>query len=84
MLVRMEFTFEWLMLLTLVAVLGVTQLVSWLRVFSSAAVNRILPQYSDATIYTRPWFPDIDRFFSGLRSSGFSFVSHFHNSTNCE
>jgi hypothetical protein len=31
MLVRMEFTFEWLMLLTLVAVLGVTQLVSWLR-----------------------------------------------------
>lgn len=31
MLVRMEFTFEWIMLLTLVAVLGVTQLVSWLR-----------------------------------------------------
>lgn len=31
MLVRLEFTFEWIMLLTLVAVLGVTQLVSWLR-----------------------------------------------------
>jgi hypothetical protein len=31
MLVRVEFTFEWIMLLTLVAVLGVTQLVSWLR-----------------------------------------------------
>jgi hypothetical protein len=31
MLVRVEFTFEWIMLLTLVAVLGVTQLVTWLR-----------------------------------------------------
>jgi len=31
MLVRVEFTFEWIMLLTLVAALGVTQLVSWLR-----------------------------------------------------
>lgn len=31
MLVRLEFTFEWIMLLTLVAVLGVTQLVAWLR-----------------------------------------------------
>jgi hypothetical protein len=31
MLVRLEFTFEWIMLLTLVAVLGVTQLVSWLQ-----------------------------------------------------
>ena len=31
MFVRLEFTFEWIMLLTLVAVLGVTQLVSWLR-----------------------------------------------------
>lgn len=31
MLVRLEFTFEWIMLLTLVAVLGITQLVSWLR-----------------------------------------------------
>lgn len=31
MLVRVEFTFEWVMLLTLVAVLGVTQLVAWLR-----------------------------------------------------
>ena len=31
MLVRLEFTFEWVMLLTLVAVLGVTQLVAWLR-----------------------------------------------------
>jgi hypothetical protein len=31
MLVRLEFSFEWIMLLTLVAVLGVTQLVSWLR-----------------------------------------------------
>ena len=31
MFVRVEFTFEWIMLLTLVAVLGVTQLVSWLR-----------------------------------------------------
>lgn len=31
MLIRLEFTFEWLVLLTLVAVLGVTQLVSWLR-----------------------------------------------------
>jgi hypothetical protein len=31
MLVRLEFTFEWVMLLTLVGVLGVTQLVSWLR-----------------------------------------------------
>lgn len=31
MLVRVEFTFEWIMLLTLIAVLGVTQLVSWLR-----------------------------------------------------
>lgn len=31
MLVRFEFTFEWIVLLTLVAVLGITQLVSWLR-----------------------------------------------------
>jgi hypothetical protein len=31
MLVRLEFTFEWIMLLTLVAVLGVSQLVAWLR-----------------------------------------------------
>jgi hypothetical protein len=31
MLVRLEFTFEWIVLLTLVAVLGITQLVSWLR-----------------------------------------------------
>jgi len=31
MLVRLEFTFEWMLLLTLVAVLGVTQLVAWLR-----------------------------------------------------
>ena len=31
MLVRLEFTFEWVMLLTLVAVLGITQLVAWLR-----------------------------------------------------
>jgi hypothetical protein len=31
MLVRLEFTFEWVMLLTLVAALGVTQLVVWLR-----------------------------------------------------
>jgi hypothetical protein len=31
MLVRLEFTFEWIMLLTLVAALGVTQLVAWLR-----------------------------------------------------
>ena len=31
MLVRLEFTFEWMMLLTLVGVLGVTQLVAWLR-----------------------------------------------------
>lgn len=31
MLVHLEITFEWMMLLTLVAVLGVTQLVAWLR-----------------------------------------------------
>ncbi len=31
MLVRLEFTFEWIMLLALVAALGVTQLVAWLR-----------------------------------------------------
>jgi hypothetical protein len=31
MLVRLEFTFDWVMLLTLVAALGVTQLVAWLR-----------------------------------------------------
>ena len=31
MLVRLEFTFEWVVLLTLIAALGVTQLVSWLR-----------------------------------------------------
>ena len=31
MLVRLEFTFEWVVLLTLVAALGVTQLVAWLR-----------------------------------------------------
>jgi hypothetical protein len=31
MLVRLEFSFEWIMLLTLVAALGVTQLVAWLR-----------------------------------------------------
>jgi hypothetical protein len=31
MLVRLEFTFEWVVLLTLIAALGVTQLVAWLR-----------------------------------------------------
>jgi hypothetical protein len=31
MLVRLEFTFEWVVLLTLVTVLGATQLVAWLR-----------------------------------------------------
>ena len=31
MLVRLEFSFEWVVLLTLVAALGVTQLVAWLR-----------------------------------------------------
>ena len=31
MLVRLEFTLEWMMLLALVVVLGVTQLVAWLR-----------------------------------------------------
>jgi len=31
MLVRLEFTFEWVFLLTLIAALGVTQLVAWLR-----------------------------------------------------
>ena len=31
MLVRLEFTLEWMILLTLVAVLGITQLVAWLR-----------------------------------------------------
>jgi hypothetical protein len=31
MLVRLEFTLEWMMLLVLVAVLGLTQLVAWLR-----------------------------------------------------
>jgi len=31
MLVRLEFTFEWVVLLTLIAGLGITQLVSWLR-----------------------------------------------------
>lgn len=31
MIMRVEFTFEWVMLLTLVAVLGITQLVAWLR-----------------------------------------------------
>ena len=31
MLIRLEFTFEWIMLLTLVTVLGVTQLVAWFR-----------------------------------------------------
>lgn len=31
MLVRFEFTFEWVALLTLIAALGVTQLVAWLR-----------------------------------------------------
>ena len=31
MLVRLEFTFEWVVLLTLIAALGITQLVSWLR-----------------------------------------------------
>ena len=31
MLVRLEFTLEWIMLLTLMAVLGVTQLVAWVR-----------------------------------------------------
>ena len=31
MLIRLEFTLEWMMLLALVAVLGVTQLVAWLR-----------------------------------------------------
>jgi hypothetical protein len=31
MLVRLEFTLEWMMLLALVGILGVTQLVAWLR-----------------------------------------------------
>ena len=31
MLVRLEFTLEWMMLLALVGVLGITQLVAWLR-----------------------------------------------------
>ena len=31
MLIRVEFTLEWMMLLALVAVLGLTQLVAWLR-----------------------------------------------------
>jgi len=31
MLVRLEFTLEWMMLLALIGALGVTQLVSWLR-----------------------------------------------------
>lgn len=31
MLVRLEFTFEWAMLLTLAVILGVTQLAAWLR-----------------------------------------------------
>ena len=31
MLVRLEFTLEWMMLLALIGVLGVTQLVTWLR-----------------------------------------------------
>ena len=31
MLVRLEFSFEWVVLLTLIAALGITQLVSWLR-----------------------------------------------------
>lgn len=31
MLVRLEFTLEWMMLLALVVVLGITQLVTWLR-----------------------------------------------------
>jgi len=31
MLVRLEFTLEWMMLLALIGVLGVTQLVAWLR-----------------------------------------------------
>ncbi len=31
MYVRLEFTLEWMMMITLVAVLGVTQLVAWLR-----------------------------------------------------
>jgi len=31
MLVRVEFTLEWMMLLSLIAVLGLTQLVTWLR-----------------------------------------------------
>ncbi|MBN1454457.1 MAG: hypothetical protein JW963_25795 [Anaerolineales bacterium] len=31
MLVRLEFTFEWVVLLTLIATLGITQLVAWLR-----------------------------------------------------
>ncbi len=31
MLVRLEFTFEWVVLLTVIAALGITQLVAWLR-----------------------------------------------------
>ena len=31
MIVRVEFTFEWIMLLTVIVVLGITQLVGWLR-----------------------------------------------------
>jgi hypothetical protein len=31
MLVRLEFTFEWMVLLTLIAVLGISQMVAWLR-----------------------------------------------------
>jgi hypothetical protein len=31
MLIRLEFTFEWLFLFTLIAALGIAQLVSWLR-----------------------------------------------------
>jgi hypothetical protein len=31
MLVRLEFTFEWMVLLTLIAVLGISQMIAWLR-----------------------------------------------------
>jgi len=31
MLVRMEFSFEWVVLLTLVAILGISQMIAWLR-----------------------------------------------------
>ena len=31
MLVRLEFTFEWMVLLTLIAILGISQMIAWLR-----------------------------------------------------